>query len=575
METHLNKINILKSAAERYKREFESLQEQESYKPSRRPYQRPYSGPIHETDPRLLELYNKSRLSKKMVMREDGRIGIEDKRGEIYKMVNERKGVSNPSDILNMFDVDKEETISSSSSRPFHRSEPILDRYKWEEEHMDLKTCSEINFQEEFDEMMKLNNNRSMDRLSETVGNETLSGHLILGIFSDKENCNLRNLIRKTWLNYQQKIFDHKFLIDVSFENFKSNEALIKENNIFNDLIPLNSSWSGSGVRYGEKIHNWFVFTNKYYPNHSLIGKCDDNIFICPENLIKNLAETNLDPNLYYGWEWFGYKPFEIIPRKVPQNNRATVISEKTRVKSCAFYADLPEINVPDGETPQKDLSKLDFTNYIQSDQLETKSKRVSRSCYFGQINEHIRMDDFLIFLGKDLVKTILEKGYCFDNIIKENIEQNNTQINLNKYPPEQIQRSHAKDKHECLSENKLYDTNNAGSSIGVWLENIQLDYARKNNFSSFFKDPKIKIIRRNEKIVHHADRIQLNYVLDSLEERKLDFNQNSVTNKWDFCSDGYLALQKTSFGMIKDLQKFKDLQDEKDAILSPVELEP
>ena len=106
-------------------------------------------------------------------------------------------------------------------------------------------------------------------------------------------------------------------------------------------------------------------------------------------------------------------------------------------------------------------------------------------------------------------------------------------------------------------------------------MENIQLDYARKNNFSSFFKDPKIKIIRRNEKIVHHADRIQLNYVLDSLEERKLDFNQNSVTNKWDFCSDGYLALQKTSFGMIKDLQKFKDLQDEKDAILSPVELEP
>ena len=117
-------------------------------------------------------------------------------------------------------------------------------------------------------------------------------------------------------------------------------------------------------------------YASENFPDIELIAKSDDDLFICPMQLVSQIVKefyssknSNLNPkNLYFGWQWFFNKPFNLAG---------------------------------------SDILKEDFCG------TNIKS-HPNEKCFYGQVNSKIRMDEFFIILGRNLVKNILKFEYCY-----------------------------------------------------------------------------------------------------------------------------------------------------------------
>ena len=117
---------------------------------------------------------------------------------------------------------------------------------------------------------------------------------LVLGILTIESNFELRQAQRNTWLKNNNKLI-HKFLLD------KPTDKLIKENSQFHDIFFLNSSFTGNAHGFGEKLDIWFKYAHKNYPNIELIGKADDDVFLCNPQMFNRLEQISAK-RLYYGF---------------------------------------------------------------------------------------------------------------------------------------------------------------------------------------------------------------------------------------------------------------------------------
>ena len=124
---------------------------------------------------------------------------------------------------------------------------------------------------------------------------------LVLGIISADNKIDLRNAQRTTWLS--KGLIQYRYLLD------RETPALILENDTFGDLVFLNATHSGYATAYGEKLDLWFKYAWEHFPNVTLYGKADDDVYVCACQMYAKL-HTLAHNRLYYGWmhsEWMTF----------------------------------------------------------------------------------------------------------------------------------------------------------------------------------------------------------------------------------------------------------------------------
>lgn len=236
-----------------------------------------------------------------------------------------------------------------------------------------------------------------------------------------------------------------------------------------------------SKIALKNSVYLWFQIARSWFPNHDLIGKADDDVYLCQNILIQKLTQDN-HPYLYWGWQWFFEDSFG---------------HEKYRGQFPSIKYDCGENNCI------KDCPK-DKRNI---------TTHAHKHCYYGQVNEHVRMDEFLVVLGSKLVDKILEKEYCIEDKIEI-----------------------------CQKQGKLFDTNFAGQSLGLWLNQLQQENVKLENKTNLIDDPLIKIKRYQRKIVHYGHRkYYLDVLLDIIRREKL-----GSKFRFNFC-DNFIAFHKTN----------------------------
>jgi hypothetical protein len=87
------------------------------------------------------------------------------------------------------------------------------------------------------------------------------------------ENYNRREAQRETWLASSK--IEHKYLIDEWTDEWKA------ENDIFGDIVNVNSNFSGYAQGYGEKLYSWYRYVAQNYPEGTIVGKTDDDFYGC------------------------------------------------------------------------------------------------------------------------------------------------------------------------------------------------------------------------------------------------------------------------------------------------------
>lgn len=113
---------------------------------------------------------------------------------------------------------------------------------------------------------------------------------MIMGILTVPDNCDQRNNLRDSFLKYS--LFDYRFLVD------NANPAILAENATFGDIVELGAHWKGRANRFGEKLYLWYQYAYHNFPEYNIIGKMDDDVFICSEQLMSELQKA-YDPYLY------------------------------------------------------------------------------------------------------------------------------------------------------------------------------------------------------------------------------------------------------------------------------------
>ena len=75
------------------------------------------------------------------------------------------------------------------------------------------------------------------------------------------------------------------------------------EQNIHHDIVYLNTTEHGWNNNFAKKLYNWYRFAVEQYPDALLIGRIDDDVFVCTPQIFDRLNEVK-NPLLYYGWGW-------------------------------------------------------------------------------------------------------------------------------------------------------------------------------------------------------------------------------------------------------------------------------
>ena len=275
---------------------------------------------------------------------------------------------------------------------------------------------------------------------------------LMIGFLTVEDHCHRRNTMRSTFLNTTK--FSYRFLLD------QPSDKILQENATFGDIVILNAKYSGRGVKFGEKLYNWLKYVKENFDSYTFIAKSDDDLFICEEKLIDDLKinvmqiELENNPkrwaNLYYGWLWIVNRAFP--DRKIERDNL-----ESFYFKNCSANKNF---------------------------------------CY----NCKVKMDEFFVVLGKNLIDKILEKDYCHKEIYDN--------------------------KDDCESHGLRFDADYGGASLGCWLKDIQRN---QGYFDGEF--PIVDAIKRNKLLVHYTD-----WVRDYRKVRQLYVKMDK--DDYNFCND-------------------------------------
>ena len=119
------------------------------------------------------------------------------------------------------------------------------------------------------------------------------AGHraiIAIGILSGSKNFCLREAQRKLFVAqaraYNSLDIHVLFLID------HPTPELERERKIHNDILYLNVSEHGWNNRFGKKLHTWYKYAVTVFPNATLIGRMDDDVFVCMPQIFDRLNQV-------------------------------------------------------------------------------------------------------------------------------------------------------------------------------------------------------------------------------------------------------------------------------------------
>ena len=122
---------------------------------------------------------------------------------------------------------------------------------------------------------------------------------VVLGILSAAENVCLREAQRKTFI---PKAKAYKLLnIQIFFILDEQTPKLKAEQDKNKDIVFLNTTIHGYMKNFALKFHMWLRYVIYNIPNVFLVGRMDDDAFVCAPQIFERLNEVK-NKLLYYGY---------------------------------------------------------------------------------------------------------------------------------------------------------------------------------------------------------------------------------------------------------------------------------
>ena len=123
---------------------------------------------------------------------------------------------------------------------------------------------------------------------------------IVIGILSNANYKCLRDSQRYLFVRaakaYRLLNIKVVFLLD------HATPMLEQEQKTYNDLVYLNTTEHGWDVSFAKKLYNWYSYAVKHFPDAILIGRMDDDVFVCTPQIFDRL-NTVKKRLLYYGYE--------------------------------------------------------------------------------------------------------------------------------------------------------------------------------------------------------------------------------------------------------------------------------
>ena len=157
-----------------------------------------------------------------------------------------------------------------------------------------------MNIQPQATELRAIKSNayHSLGKFS-TVQEKSRSDTVVLGILSTANHFCLREAQRKTFIS---KAKAYTLLnIQVFFVLDEKTAELEAEQEINQDIVFLNTTVHGWGRKFALKLHMWLRYVITNIPNVVLIGRMDDDAFVCAPQMFQRLNEVK-NKLLYYGY---------------------------------------------------------------------------------------------------------------------------------------------------------------------------------------------------------------------------------------------------------------------------------
>ena len=145
----------------------------------------------------------------------------------------------------------------------------------------------------------KLSSENTLFTSKDKLSSENTDKTIVIGILSRSENLCLREAQRKMFLPrakaYKPLTVKVFFLID------HSTPELEEEQRINQDIVFLNTTIHGWSKHFESKLHSWLKYAVVNFPDAILIGRMDDDVFVCAPQIFDRLNEVKHEL-LYYGY---------------------------------------------------------------------------------------------------------------------------------------------------------------------------------------------------------------------------------------------------------------------------------
>ena len=163
---------------------------------------------------------------------------------------------------------------------------------------------------------------------------------LVIGILSRTGNTCKRNAQRDTFVNKARTY--EKLDVRIFFILDEETPELSEEQDVHGDIVFLNTSIHGYSRQFGRKLYVWLQHVMNHFPDASMIGRMDDDAFVCVPQILDRLYDVNHEM-LYYG---FGHKGiddmFMIIGRTLAKKVLSRrLCTEKKEQMDCLWISEL------------------------------------------------------------------------------------------------------------------------------------------------------------------------------------------------------------------------------------------
>ena len=127
---------------------------------------------------------------------------------------------------------------------------------------------------------------------------------LVIGILSQSNNICVRNALRRTLMQTakEYKAMDVRmyFVLDEETPKLSAEQKVNQDIVFLNSIVHGYNCWAGRRW-FGVKLYIWLKYVMKNFPNVSMLGRMDDDTYVCAPQIFDRLNKVKNDL-LYYGY---------------------------------------------------------------------------------------------------------------------------------------------------------------------------------------------------------------------------------------------------------------------------------